>query len=272
MTTELFKNKDLGIEMNTYYINGNIWFKGQEVATLLEYADTDQAIRKNVDFEDKAKCAVLLPVSGTGSPEDPRNVFINESGFYSLVMRSKMNNARKFQRWVTKDVLPSIRKTGQYHVKRYVPKPSLTFNIQNERDLHYKVINFIKTKLPNLIVTAGLGEMQDTKQKRIECSMMGYSKGTPDITIHNLTSKFNGFAIELKTPNGKGVTSPEQTDMLNKFKTIGYKTLNSNDYDDIICQLIEYNSLIRIKCQYCTQRFKSNRTLKNHSKYFHRIE
>ena len=68
------------------------------------------------------------------------------SGLYSLILRSDMDKAKEFKRWVTKEVLPSIRKTGRYEYN-HKPFKMLTFNIQTEFDLHKKVVNFIKKPL-----------------------------------------------------------------------------------------------------------------------------
>lgn len=76
----------------------------------------------------------------------------------------------------------------------------LCFKIETEADLHYKVINFIKNLPYDLILNAGLGELQDTSEKRIDAFNKGYSKGQPDLLIMNPTSTFNGFAIEFKSP------------------------------------------------------------------------
>ena len=90
--------------------NNTVWFKGCDVASILGYNDKNQAIRKNVEMEDKLKLNELV-----GRLEDAP---INESGLYSLILSSQMKNAKKFKRWVTKEVLPSIRETGSYSVKK----------------------------------------------------------------------------------------------------------------------------------------------------------
>jgi len=100
---------------------------------------------------------------------------------------------------------------------------------------------------------------------------MGYIKGTPDIIIQNLHKKYNGFVIEFKSPKTGGVVSDEQTKMLNVYNNNNFKTLLSNDYDQILIQLIDYFKDVRIKCIYCNNKFKSNKTLNSHHKYFHHI-
>ena len=102
--------------------NDDIWFRGKSVAKILGYGDTNtvKAINKYVDSDDRCKMSELLGASKMEVPEnDLKTIYINESGLYSLVLRSKLEKAKKFKRWVTKDVLPTIRKTGTYEL----PKP-----------------------------------------------------------------------------------------------------------------------------------------------------
>ena len=197
--------------------------------------------------------------------------FLNESGLYYLMMRSDKIEAKPFQKWIVQDVLPSIRKTGKYIVNDIV-KSNLTFNIQTELDLHVQVINFIKVQFPQALLTIANGELQnDTYNKRIQSKLTGYVPGTFDIILNNLHKKFNGFAIELKSPTGKGVISENQLKMEVNYKQNGFNTLISNDYNHIIYEIINYMSNTRIKCQYCNMKFKSSKTLLNHHKFFHRM-
>ena len=101
-------------------------------------------------------------------------LYLNESGLYSLIFGSKLESAKAFKRWVTKDVLPSIRKTGRYDYyinRKYNNK--LTFKIENETDLYVKVISFLKKRYPHSLFTVTLGENQDTVHKRINSFKKG---------------------------------------------------------------------------------------------------
>lgn len=102
-----FENPEFGT-IRTLTINGEVWFVGKDVATALGYSDTDQALRRHVDDEDK------LTRNFDGSGQNRSMTIINESGVYSLGLSSKLPTAKKFKRWVTSEVLPSIRKTGKY--------------------------------------------------------------------------------------------------------------------------------------------------------------
>lgn len=112
----LFKFQESGVREIT--IDGEPWFVGKDVATILGYGDTNQAIRKHVDSDDKL--SRRFDVSGQG-----RNMaVINESGLYSLIISSKLPTAKKFKHWVTNEVLPTIRKTGKYDTQPdyYIPQ------------------------------------------------------------------------------------------------------------------------------------------------------
>ena len=129
--------------------------------------------------------------------------------FRHLLGYDTIESARVFNRSVTKDVLPSIRKTGRYSYDDINHKynDSLTFKIENETDLHVKVVSFLKKRFPHSLFTATLGENQCTSALRIDSYKKGYLRGSPDLIINNLHKHYNGFAIEFQNPNGKGVLS-----------------------------------------------------------------
>ena len=83
--------------------------------------------------------------------------FFKEPGLYYIVMRSNKEEAIEFQTWVFEDVLPSIRKTGQYKLQEHPVQKKLTFKIENEFDLQCKVVNFIKNNYPNSLFVSTLG-------------------------------------------------------------------------------------------------------------------
>ena len=200
-------------------------------------------------------------------------LYLNESGLYSLIFGSKLESAKAFKRWVTKDVLLSIRKTGRYSYDDMNHKynNTLTFKIENEMDLHVKVVSFLKKRHPHSLFTVTLGENQDTVHKRIDFFKKGYLRGSPDLIINNLHKCYSGLAIEMKSPKGNGVLSPDQSMMLPQYQNNGFKTLVSNDYDQIIEQIIEYFRDVRILCSHCPRTFISFQSLRNHIKGFHKM-
>ena len=108
MEIQIFKNERFG-EVRTMVINGEPWFVGKDVASVLGYLNTQKAIRDHVDEEDKRAERIVHPFAG---PQ--RMAVINESGLYALILSSKLPQAKEFKRWVTSEVLPQIRMTGGY--------------------------------------------------------------------------------------------------------------------------------------------------------------
>ena len=107
----LFENKEFG-EIRTLMIDGQPYFVGKDVAEILGYSNTKDAIIVHVDEDDRR----IIQKSENTTFEIPNRglTIINESGLYSLILSSKLDTAKKFKRWVTSEVLPSIRQTGNY--------------------------------------------------------------------------------------------------------------------------------------------------------------
>ena len=104
---QIFKSEEFG-QIRTVVINSEPYFVGKDVTEILGYSNSRDALAKHVDDEDKgvAKCDTLGGVQALA--------VINESGLYSLVLSSKLPSAKRFRKWVTSEVLPSIRKNGGY--------------------------------------------------------------------------------------------------------------------------------------------------------------
>lgn len=106
---KVFENPAFG-RMRTIEIDGEPWFVGKDVAEALGYRDTSDALKKHVDADDK------LTRRFADSGQAREMYIINESGLYSLILSSKLPTAKDFKRWITKEVIPSIRKTGGYQM------------------------------------------------------------------------------------------------------------------------------------------------------------
>ena len=262
-------------EISVIKCRDEIWFRGKDIAKGLCYSIPRKAICEHVDPEDRLSLEHLSKGGLKRTPlknEQKSATFINESGLYSLMLQSRLESAKALKRWVTKDVLPSIRKTGRYDYcidRKY--NNTLTFKIENEMDLHVKVVSFLKKRYPHSLFTVTFGENQDTVHKRIDSFKKGYLRGSPDLIINNLHKHYTGFCIEFKSPKGNGVLSPDQSMILLQYQNNGFKTLVSNDYDQIIEQIIEYFRDVRILCSYCPRRFISSQSLRNHIKFFHKM-
>lgn len=109
---KIFESKEFG-KVRTVEVNGEPYFVGKDIATILGYSNSRDALAKHVDVEDKSSVVIRDGTSG-----NPNQTIINESGLYSLVMSSKLPTAKQFKRWVTSEVLPTIRKTGSYSIQQ----------------------------------------------------------------------------------------------------------------------------------------------------------
>lgn len=115
---QIFNNEQFG-QVRVITKDGEPWFVGKDVAGVLGYSDTNKAISMHVDIEDKLNDKMESRLGQRGG------WLINESGLYSLIMSSKLPSAKKFKKWVTSDVLPSIRKHGMYATDELINNPDL---------------------------------------------------------------------------------------------------------------------------------------------------
>ena len=125
MEIQVFRNAKLG-EVRTTVINGEPYFVGKDVAEILGYQNGSKALADHVDEEDKLNNDSLSSLGQRGG------WLINESGLYSLILSSKMPNAKKFKRWVTAEVLPAIRKHGVYAVDEVLQNPDVLIQALTE--------------------------------------------------------------------------------------------------------------------------------------------
>lgn len=122
---QIFKNAEFG-SIRTTTINGEPYFVGRDIAEILGYSNTKDAISTHVDEEDRT----VIQRSENATLEIPNRglTVINESGLYSLILSSKMPNAKKFKHWVTSEVLPAIRKHGVFAVDEVLANPDVLIN------------------------------------------------------------------------------------------------------------------------------------------------
>ena len=117
MELQVFSNAEFG-SVRSIMINNEPYFVGKDVATILGYAKPLNALATHVDEDDSLKQGLI---DSMGRQQD--TILINESGLYSLILSSKMPNAKKFKRWVTSEVLPAIRKHGVFAVDTMLNDP-----------------------------------------------------------------------------------------------------------------------------------------------------
>lgn len=138
-----FVNEEFGSVRSTI-INGEPWLVGKDIAVILKYTNPQKAIRDHVDPEDRT-------VNETFTVNGTMATLINESGFYSLVLASKLPGAKRFKRWVTADVLPTMRRTGGFvsnedmFVETYLPFADDA--VKNLFKLQCQVINQLNDRI-----------------------------------------------------------------------------------------------------------------------------
>ena len=142
-----------------------------------------------------------------------------------------------------KTVASSLQGLARTHSKQ--------IQLLSEFDLHTKVVDFIRKYYPQAIICPGLGENQITADLRIKSWAKGYQRGQCDIILLNRHKTFSGLAIELKSPTGNGVVSPEQSRYLDRLQEEGFKTLLSNDYDLVLKSIVEYFQDVQPICTRC---------------------
>ena len=274
MLEKAFKNKELGIEITSYiHKQQNVFFLGKDVAKILGYKDSVNALKRHVSEENKMLRFMQVNFKGGETPpqqNDNREKYftvINETGFYELVFGSKLKFAKKFRQWVFNTVLPSIRK-----YKLFDNPNNKMFKIENEMDLHSKVVELISNFYPDSILVPGLGENQDSSEKRINSWKKGYMRGQPDLMVLNYHKDYRGLCIEFKSPTNNYEVSESQLKMKEKYCKNNYAFILSNDYDKISKLIHKYFAGVRIPCEYCTKAFRKTKTLNTHYRIFHRIE
>lgn len=148
---QIFKNEEFG-QVRVIEINGQGWLVGKDVAEILGYNEPHKAIQRHVDDDDRMKHPII---DNIGRKQE--TWITNESGLYALVLSSKLPSAKKFKRWVTKEVLPSIRKHGAYmtpeKIQEVILNPdtiiSLATKLKEEQQLNKKqqqIIGELKPK------------------------------------------------------------------------------------------------------------------------------
>lgn len=122
---QIFKNNEFG-EIRTTDNKGDVWFVAKDIAEVLGYKNSTRDVNRHVDDEDKGGTVLVTP----GGKQEV--LTINESGLYSLILRSNLPTARKFKRWVTSEVLPTIRRKGLYATDELLNNPDVLIKVLEE--------------------------------------------------------------------------------------------------------------------------------------------
>lgn len=205
----VFNNEEFG-DVRTIMIDNEPWFVGRDVANILGYSNSRQAISTHVDDEDKKDGVTVCDSIG----REQKPVLINESGLYSLIFGSKLESAIKFKNWVTKEVLPCIRKNGIYATDNVID------NILNNPDFGIELLTKLK----------------EERAARIE------AEKTNAILMHvNKTYTMTEIAKEI------GLKSANELNKILAEKKIQYKSNGTwvmySDYSDLGYESIKQEAL-----------------------------
>ena len=220
---------DIGKKMDILLHEGQHWFRAANVTSHLGYANGRQAVINFVKKKDRAAKKDLMEGSES-------SIYINETGLRALIRRSRKPEAEDLEAWVALK-MDELRGSSARR-----PRNRMQIQLLNETDLHYKTVDFIRKYYPQAIIVPGLGELQRTEQDRLDAWAKGYKSGICDLLLLNPNDHNNGLALELKTPAGTGVVSQNQQAFLEKLEAVGFKTLISNDYDQICQEIRDYFS------------------------------
>lgn len=176
-------------EVRTQVINNEPWFVGRDVAEVLGYKNQNDALSKHVDEEDKDAIAIRDSIG-----RKQNTPVINESGLYSLILKSKLPTAKKFKRWVTSEVLPTIRKHGMYATENTIEQ------LLSDPDTAIKLLETIKTEREQrLIAEQRVNELQ------------------PKATYYDLVLQNKTLLSVTKIAKDYGMSATTLNKMLNDF-------------------------------------------------------
>jgi len=184
MEIQIFKNPQFA-EIRVMVKDGEPWFVGKDVANVLGYANTKDALAKRVEREDKRGSQIATPLGGTQTM-----TIINESGLYSLILSSKLPQAKEFKRWVTNEVLPQIRQTGGY-----IP----VNKEDDEKTILCKAIDIMNRTIEQLRPKA---EYAEKVLLSPSCyTMTQVAKGL-SMTVLELTRRLHDMGVIYRSPSG----------------------------------------------------------------------
>ncbi|MFR1646112.1 BRO family protein [Faecalibacillus intestinalis] len=207
---QIFNNKEFG-EVRSLVINNEPWFVGKDVAEALGYKNSKNAVPTHVDEEDK----LSTQIEYTGQK---RNVtVINESGLYSLILSSKLPNAKKFKRWVTSEVLPTLRKTGSYTKVPTDPRELLMLTIKAHEQTAQRV-DVLEEKVSDLEKSTTIDSSQQYTLEKV-------AKTTAIRTLGGIDSR----AYQLMS---RKIFSNIWRDYKNYFKLGSYRDTLKTDYEN----------------------------------------
>lgn len=225
---KVFENSEFGT-LRGVEINGESWLVGKDVAERLGYSNPRKAIIDHVDDEDK--CDGVTIRDSMGREQNP--ICINESGLYSLVLGSKLPNAKKFKRWVTSEVLPAIRKHGGYLTQEKVEEAllnpdvliRLATELKDEREARKALENKVAEDAPKVLFAQAVEQAENSILVG-DLAKLIKQNGT-DIGQKRLFARLRAEGYLGKT--GESYNMPTQRAMEMQLFRISERTINNPD-------------------------------------------
>ena len=217
---QIFKNAEFG-SVRTLTINDEPYFVGKDVAEILGYTNPSKALADHVDEDDKLNNESLSSLGQRGG------WIINESGLYSLILSSKMPNAKKFKRWVTSEVLPAIRKHGIYAIDEVLNNPDMLIAALTELKAERE-----KTKLLTETVAVQKQQISEMKPK---ASYYDVVLNCKDLVAISVIAKDYGWSANRMNQyrHKKGVQYKQGNKiwlLYQKYSELGYTSTKTNSY------------------------------------------
>lgn len=222
MELQVYRNAEFG-SVRTTTIGGQPYFVGKDVAGILGYANTRKALIDHIDEEDKDDVTIRDAIG-----RNQTMTAINESGLYSLILSSKMPNAKKFKRWVTNEVLPAIRKHGLYVTDDLIADPDLAIAA-------FTALKEEREKNKELMAAVAIGQQQIAEMKPKATYYDVVLKCRDAVNISVIAKDYGWSAMRMNEYlHEKGIQFKQGDIWLlyQKYAPNGYTKTNTHIYED----------------------------------------
>lgn len=200
------------LPVRTLEVDGEPYFVGKDVADILGYKRTADAIREHVDEEDKG--VGKIQTRGGKQPV----TLINESGLYALIFSSRLESAKRFKRWVTSEVLPTLRRTGSYQVKPLTTQEQIQLIAQGNSELVERV-EAIETSIP--VFPGESKHIQQTVKRKVTEVMKNQFNGIPikKISRKIYPALYRSLYTAFNVPNYQSIPRGKYKDAIRFIET-----------------------------------------------------
>jgi len=215
---QIFNNEEFG-QIRTITENGDTWFLGKDIAGTLAYKDTSDALKKHVDEEDKMGRQIADSLG-----RQQNTIFINESGMYSLIFKSKQPKAKEFKRWVTSEVLPSIRKTGGYVAPSIASKDTYILDLAKSMQLTNQVVQGILTSVT---------KMEEFVKDSLNAKDIQIDRASELIGLRSKNTMMLSGALKEKLEDLTGAYVSATSELYKKIKKLVFKEFHVFKWEEI---------------------------------------